>query len=404
MKRKLIVAAIILALVTLAIMRYTLVEVSAPLPDDVLTGSLTDSENADTVTQSVCAATPTPTAAPTPEPTPVPIMQNGSTGDDVKTLQTQLRLLGFMTGSADGIYGPKTVAAVQKLQAYLSALNAQTEEETEESIPAEDTNISPASAPNDSLSHEAAAPQDTQAPDEETPACSGAVDQALWDFLTEGGFSVYQETVSSGSSGLDVERVQTRLTTLGYLSSAADGSAGKQTVTAIRSFQSSNGLSADGVAGQKTQTLLFSSDARRYVKPATPSKRYMLKIDTSMQRVYAYAWSTQSGSYSDLVRTMVCSTGKDATPTPKGTFTSTSPVARWGYFPKYDVWAQYLYRINGSILFHSVLYTDSNESSLISGSLYKLGTKASHGCVRLSVADAKWIYNNCPAGTTVKVV
>ena len=101
---------------------------------------------------------------------------------------------------------------------------------------------------------------------------------------------------------------------------------------------------------------------------------------------------------------MVCSTGKDATPTPKGTFTTTSPVARWGYFPKYDVWGQYLYRINGSILFHSVLYTDSNESSLIAGSLYKLGTKASHGCVRLSVDDAKWIYTNCPAGTTVKVV
>ena len=51
-----------------------------------------------------------------------------------------------------------------------------------------------------------------------------------------------------------------------------------------------------------------------------------------------------------------------------------------------------------------MLYTDSNESSLIAGSLYKLGTKASHGCVRLSVDDAKWIYTNCPAGTTVKVV
>lgn len=400
MKRKLIAAAIVLALVTLAIMRYTLVEVSSPLPDDVLLGSLSGSESTDTDTQSLHAAAPTPTAAPTPEPTPVPIMQSGSSGDDVKTLQTHLRLLGFMTGSADGHYGPKTAAAVQKLHAYLSALNAQAEEE---STPAEDTNISPAAAPADSDTSENTAPQDTQAPDEETPAYSGAVDQALWDFLTEGGFSVYQKTVASGSSGLDVERVQTRLVTLGYLSNA-DGSAGRQTVSAIRAFQSANGLSADGVAGKRTQTVLFSSSAKRYVKPAAPSKRYMLKIDTAKQRVYAYAWSTKSGSYSDLARTMVCSTGKDATPTPKGTFTSTSPVARWGYFPKYDVWAQYLYRINGSILFHSVLYTDSNEDSLISGSLYKLGTKASHGCVRLSVADAKWIYNNCPPGTTVKVV
>ena len=35
--------------------------------------------------------------------------------------------------------------------------------------------------------------------------------------------------------------------------------------------------------------------------------------------------------------------------------------------------------------------------------VYKLGSKASHGCVRLSVEDAKWIYNHCPAGTTITV-
>jgi hypothetical protein len=30
-----------------------------------------------------------------------------------------------------------------------------------------------------------------------------------------------------------------------------------------------------------------------------------------------------------------------------------------------------------------------------------LGTAASHGCIRLTVEDAKWIYNNCSSGTTV---
>ena len=33
----------------------------------------------------------------------------------------------------------------------------------------------------------------------------------------------------------------------------------------------------------------------------------------------------------------------------------------------------------------------------------KLGTDASKGCVRLSVRDVKWIYDNCPRGTTVKI-
>jgi len=37
------------------------------------------------------------------------------------------------------------------------------------------------------------------------------------------------------------------------------------------------------------------------------------------------------------------------------------------------------------------------------GSVNKLGSPASHGCIRLKVEDARWIYNNCPAGTTVTV-
>ena len=31
----------------------------------------------------------------------------------------------------------------------------------------------------------------------------------------------------------------------------------------------------------------------------------------------------------------------------------------------------------------------------------KLGQTASAGCVRLTVADVKWVYENCPSGTTV---
>ncbi len=398
MKRKLIFVTLIVILAALAVLRYTLVEVSAPLPDEVRLGSALTPKPHDEAARPTEA--PAPSALPTPEPTPVPVMQNGSRGDDVKTLQTQLREWGFMTGKADGIYGAQTVSAVQRLQSYLDALpqSAPNSSPAAAPLPGDTGGYAPADTPE-------TAPENTEAPLEDAaPAYSGSVDQSLWDYLCGGGFSIYRENVSNGSSGAETERVQTRLITLGYLGGTADGQAGTQTASAIRSFQSSNGLSADGIAGKGTQKLLFSGSAKRYVKPAAPSNRYMLKIDTSKQRVYAYAWNKQTASYSDLARTMVCSTGKDVTPTPKGTFTSTSPVARWGYFPKYDVWAQYLYRINGSILFHSVLYTDSNESSLIAGSLYKLGTKASHGCVRLSVEDAKWIYTNCAAGTTIKVV
>ena len=34
----------------------------------------------------------------------------------------------------------------------------------------------------------------------------------------------------------------------------------------------------------------------------------------------------------------------------------------------------------------------------------KLGTPASSGCIRLCFRDSKWIYDNCPIGTFVRVV
>lgn len=45
-----------------------------------------------------------------------PIMKLGSSGDYVTTLQQELANLGYSVGTIDGIYGPKTVAAVEAFQ------------------------------------------------------------------------------------------------------------------------------------------------------------------------------------------------------------------------------------------------------------------------------------------------
>lgn len=99
------------------------------------------------------------------------------------------------------------------------------------------------------------------------------------------------------------------------------------------------------------------------------------------------------------VRSMICSTG-NATPT--GTF-YTSRKYRWHTLmgPSYG---QYCTLITGDILFHSVPYNQNyNPASMPNASYNKLGTTASHGCVRLTVADAKWIYDNCPLSTRVVI-
>ena len=44
------------------------------------------------------------------------VLKQGSSGTLVKTVQTKLKNWGYYTGSVDGIYGPKTVAAVKYFQ------------------------------------------------------------------------------------------------------------------------------------------------------------------------------------------------------------------------------------------------------------------------------------------------
>jgi len=65
-------------------------------------------------------------------------------------------------------------------------------------------------------------------------------------------------TLKKGDRGSDVVLLQQALAQLGLLTSAADGIYGTGTMTAVRNFQTQNGLDVDGIAGAKTQELLFS--------------------------------------------------------------------------------------------------------------------------------------------------
>ena len=63
-------------------------------------------------------------------------------------------------------------------------------------------------------------------------------------------------SVSYGSTGSDVTRVQTRLKQYGYLSGTADGVFGNATLAAVQWFQRKNGLTPDGVVGSATAAAL----------------------------------------------------------------------------------------------------------------------------------------------------
>ncbi len=126
---------------------------------------------------------------------------------------------------------------------------------------------------------------------------------------------------------------------------------------------------------------------------------YAIKVNRQENIVTIYSLD-EDGYYTVPVKAMCCSVSGEGN-TPTGLFT-TSDKYTWRYL-KGDVYGQYAYRIYKGILFHSVPYTRQSKSSLETWEFNKLGTGASLGCVRLCVADAKWIYENCEKGTYVNI-
>ena len=74
-------------------------------------------------------------------------------------------------------------------------------------------------------------------------------------------------------------------------------------------------------------------------------------------------------------------------------------AAKGYYFDSGDARCFYYTQFYGDYLFHSVLY-DKKTGNLADG---RLGMGLSHGCVRLKIENAKWIYDHIPAGTKVVV-
>ncbi|WP_026174326.1 L,D-transpeptidase [Effusibacillus pohliae] len=108
----------------------------------------------------------------------------------------------------------------------------------------------------------------------------------------------------------------------------------------------------------------------------------------------------------ETIYTMVTSSGLDTEPdnsTPRGTFYVEPERDTWFFSPQYQEGAKYWvsWKNHGEFLFHSVPM-DKN-GNVIEAEARKLGQKASHGCLRLTVPDAKWIYDNIPVKTKVVI-
>lgn len=146
----------------------------------------------------------------------------------------------------------------------------------------------------------------------------------------------------------------------------------------------------------KNQTSSNSNISKENNAP-TGKTTYYIKVNYGANAVTIYK-KDENGYYTVPVKAMICSCG---TATPKSGVYKTSKGYEWGTLEG-GTYGRYSTRIKGGILFHSVPYVSESEDSLEYWEYDKLGTTASLGCVRLAVADSKWIFDNCEVGTQVE--
>ena len=162
-------------------------------------------------------------------------LREGSSGNDVLTLQQKLKDLGYYTGELTGSYGSLTKEAVRLYQRA-----------------------------NDLGSDGIAGPKTLSKLNATPSTGTGSTTGTTSSGVTDESNKVTNQVLRYGDRGDVVRNLQQRLKDLGYLAGSADGVFGQATETALRSFQTSNGLDADGIAGSKTQTVLYSSSAKSY--------------------------------------------------------------------------------------------------------------------------------------------
>jgi peptidoglycan hydrolase-like protein with peptidoglycan-binding domain len=166
-------------------------------------------------------AKPTPTPAPiTPNPTQAQqVIDENSSKEEIKYIQSQLAILGLMDADqVDGTYGKATRAAVLYFQQRVNDLQGY--DALPETGTADATTIA-------YLEYYVKWWQDKQS---QTPAPSATATVAP-TIPSEG------EVIDESSPAASIKAVQEMLIALGYLNGTADGSYGTKTYAAVKSFQ-----------------------------------------------------------------------------------------------------------------------------------------------------------------------
>jgi hypothetical protein len=200
-----------------------------------------------------------------------------------------------------------------------------------------------------------------------------------------GSASEPDEPEAPAPAPVDLVAVQQRLKELGYLLGAADGVEGQQTVAAIMAFQRVNGLAVDGVVGPQTLAALEA--------PVAPELRggpaTRIEVDLTRQLAHVVRDGTR-------VVTLQISSG-NGEPYPSasgGTAYARTPVGEFRIERRIvGVRESRLGTMYDPLYFHG--------GYAIHGSNSVPPYPASHGCIRVTRADGRWLISNVADGTPV---
>ena len=153
--------------------------------------------------------------------------------------------------------------------------------------------------------------------------------------------------------------------------------------------------SIDGWQLQTDGSMLTDKQAEMFqmAQAYNSNTNYLILVDRAACKVAVYAG--RFGAWNNIMY-WDCAPGKSSTPTVSGTFTV---QGKGYYFDSGSARCYWYTQFYGNYLFHSVLYSKYN-GSLMDG---RVGIPLSHGCVRLQIDNAKWIYDNIPRGTKVVI-
>jgi lipoprotein-anchoring transpeptidase ErfK/SrfK len=159
-----------------------------------------------------------------------------------------------------------------------------------------------------------------------------------------------------------------------------DGQAGPATQSAVLAFQKWEGLSRDGQLGPQTVKRLQTAQ-----RPTPRTRRGSgRRAEVLVDRQVSLAIENDR-----VVRVIHVSTGKSSTPTPAGDYKAYAKIAKWWSVP-FREWLLWAVPFNGGIAFHELAEVPPYP--------------ASHGCVRETFVNSKWMYDFSRVGMPIKVL